>query len=129
MPKVKIFKVYKSYSDDGYGGYDTEYDISGYSDWEEVSEDELVLLQKYLNDYRYSLRYKDKYRFMLRVLSDDAPPAIDFIKNIKEMLKKQQVIEKERAAKAKETEKERKKKAEARKIEKAKKILKEKGLL
>lgn len=130
MPKVKLIKVY------GYNQYNDYYDdqpVNTYSeelsDWEEISQKELDIIQDY--------RWRDKFAksntpnsyyqlIVLQEATDEVKPKIESIKKMIVDFNKKQKLEEEKALESK------KKAAETKKrkaLEKAKKMLKEAGEL
>lgn len=88
MPKVKIIEVNYHYCD----GYGDLYDATQ-TDWDEVTDEELVLLEKWSKDSMVDTNHF----YVLAVISETTPAMA--IKDYLEVLKKK----KEKAEKAKQT--------------------------
>jgi len=119
MPLIKLFRVYDKYIN--YDDYEKVI-VQGISDWEEVTDDELLILKT----YKYKVKGFDDV-VIVEKLPEGTP--VELIKSIKELIATEE--KKRQLAKTKEEKRkeELKKQREAKAIENAEKLLKAAGKL
>lgn len=128
MPKVKLIQLFGDYKDiaplDSYYTNDVFFPLfTNNTNWEEISDEDLVLLERWVSSKNYSKRVK-----YLIVLESDNKIVTCIAEELKKFKKEQAQYEKTRKEnEAKE--KIRKEKAAKRKLEKARKVLEEAGEL
>ena len=121
MPKIKLFKVYPKYDYDSMESYLSQTDLS---DWEEVTEEELNILQTFIG-YDY-LKNKDLFMAVWEEVKSNV--IHDYVKDISAYINKIKKETEEMHQKLKAEREEREKKEEQKKIEQAKKLLKQNGI-
>lgn len=121
MPKIKIFKIDEKVDmeEGDYGptiGYSYNVITAGVSDWEEVTEEDLILI-------RSNKRLIEKEIGPCIIIEEPEKKAVDFVKSIKDFITKQIEKEKEAIKQREKIERERKKKrAETKKARELKKL-------
>ena len=119
MPRIKLLRTQRSYDiDDNWNG-----STESFSDWEEVTQEELNWLNTWQSSYVDS-----QYRYIV-IVEDVTPKIQDRIKSIKDFIKQEDEKAAKQKAKEEKDKEDRKKKAEAKKVAAAKKLLEEKGIL
>lgn len=138
MPKVKLIKVYNTEGYDNYGDRLDEYVINSLSDWTEISDNELTLLQSFKFNQFINKKLNGKNSIYYKVVVLEELPKeeiLEIIPDLKKFIKETKKKEEEEKEKAAEAAKKKRELAESKKLEKArklieknKKILKEAGL-
>lgn len=121
MPLIKLIKVYSLDYEREY--YDPERVTADMSDWQEVTHEELTLLQSWKGR-----EVLGRDNISVQVYEDVTDEINAYVTDIRDYIQKlaaKEAAEKEKARKVNE---ERKKKAEKTKIERAKKLLEKNGI-